>query len=197
MPRVGLTPTGVVVAAAELIDELGVQGLSMGVLAGRLGVKPPSLYKHVDGLADVVHRIAVQATTDLADEIRDATQGKAGSDALPAAAKAMRAYFARHPGCAAVANSVRPAGPDDPIIEARERVLQSYAAVLSGYDLDPVQQVHAVRLLRSVLHGFTALEADDGFQMSTSVDDSFAWMIDLIDRGLQAAPAPGSPSGEG
>jgi Bacterial regulatory proteins, tetR family len=41
----------VVAAAAGLADEIGYQGVTMGLLADRLGVRPPSLYKHVSGLA--------------------------------------------------------------------------------------------------------------------------------------------------
>lgn len=191
MPRAGLTPTAVTAAAAELLDEVGATGLSMGLLAERLGVKAPSLYKHVDSIADLVHRIAIQAADELADAIRDAIAGKAGSEALAAGAQAMRAFFAAYPGRAAAASSARPSGPEDPIIKARSRVLESYAAVLSGYRLDAVQQVHAVRMLRSVLQGFTELEAADGFQFDTSTDVSFDWMVALIDRGLRDAASAG------
>jgi len=47
----------------------------MGLLADRLGVKTPALYNHVTGQAHLVHRIAILATTELADAIREATQG--------------------------------------------------------------------------------------------------------------------------
>jgi len=187
MPRAGLNPEVVTAAAAELLDEVGPDGMTMGMLAERLGVKTPSLYKHVESIADLVHRIAIQAALEVADSVRDATQGKAGSEALAAMAQAMRVYFTQHPGRAAAANSALPAGPDDPILEARARVLESYAAVLSGYGLDPDQEVHAVRMLRSALQGFTELEATDGFQFDTSIDQSFQWMIDLIDAGLRTA----------
>lgn len=192
MPRAGLTPEAVTAAGADLIDELGADGLSMGLLAERLGVKAPSLYKHVDGIADLEHRIAVQAANDLADAIRDATQGKAGSDALAAAAQAMRAFFVDHPGRSAVANRIRANDPGDPINAARGRVLESYAAVLSGYRLDSVQEVHAVRMLRSALQGFAALEAGDGFQFEVSIDESFEWMVELLDQGLQTVAKIGS-----
>lgn len=38
-----------------------------------------------------------------------------------------------------------------------------------------------------MLHGFATLEAAGGFQMNTDIDDSFAWMITFVDRGLRAA----------
>ena len=66
MPRVGLTGDDVVIAAAGLADEIGFGAVTMGLLADRLGVRPPSLYKHVGGLADLQHRLATLAMTELA-----------------------------------------------------------------------------------------------------------------------------------
>jgi AcrR family transcriptional regulator len=161
----------------------------MGLLAERLGVKTPSLYKHVDSLADLTHRIAVLAMTEVGDALRDATQGRAGSDALTAAAQAMRTYVKEHPGRYSAANGARPTGPDDPLIPAANRVLASLSAVLRGYQLDPSQEIHALRMLRSMLHGFATLEVAGGFAFDTDIDDSFTWMVNLIDQGLQSAQA--------
>jgi AcrR family transcriptional regulator len=189
MPRPGLTPAAVAEAGAALVDEVGFDQLSMGLLAERLGVKTPSLYKHVTGQADLAHRIAVLATGEVADAIRDAIQGRAGSDALAAGAQAMRRYVREHPGRYAASNAARSTGPDDPLLPAAERVLASWAAMLHGYQLDPGEEIHAMRMLRSVLHGFATLETADGFQIDASVDDSFRWMIDFMDHGLKATVA--------
>ncbi|EQD72788.1 transcriptional regulator, partial [mine drainage metagenome] len=35
--------------AERMADELGLSRLTMAALSGRLGVRQPSLYKHVDG----------------------------------------------------------------------------------------------------------------------------------------------------
>lgn len=186
MPRAGLTPTVVTEAAAALVDEVGFDQLSMGLVAQRLAVRTPSLYKHVGGHADLVHRIAVLAATELGDVLRDATQGRAGTDALVAAAQAMRTYVTTHPGRYAAGNSVNPSGPDDPLAHAIDRMLGSFSAVLRGYDLDADDEVHALRMLRSMLHGFANIEADGGFRFDTDIDDSFLWMVDLIDAGLRS-----------
>jgi len=184
MPKAGLAPASVTEAGAALVDEIGFENLSMGLLAERLGVKTPSLYKHVVSQADLAHRIAVLAMTELADAIRDATQGRAGSEALLAGAHAMRTYVLEHPGRYAAGNAARPSGPDDPLVPAVSRVLASWAAMLHGYRLDPDQEIHALRMLRSILHGFASLEAIGSFQINTDVDESFTWMIGFIDEGL-------------
>jgi AcrR family transcriptional regulator len=200
MPRPGLSPAAVAEAGAALADEVGFDQLSMGLLAERLGVKTPSLYKHVTGQADLAHRIGVLAMGEAADAIRDAIQGRAGSDALAAGAHAMRKYVREHPGRYAASNAARSTGPDDPLLPAAERVLASWAAMLHGYQLGPGEEIHAMRMLRSVLHGFATLETADGFQIDASVDESFRWMIDFMDHGLKAtvaarsAPTPDAPA---
>jgi len=186
MPKAGLAPTSVTEAGAALVDEIGFENLSMGLLAERLGVKAPSLYKHVASQADLAHRIAVLAMSELADAIRDATQGRAGGEALVAGAHAMRTYVLEHPGRYAAGNAARPSGPDDPLVPAVGRVLASWAAMLHGYRLNPDQEIHALRMLRSLLHGFATLEAIGSFQINTNVDESFTWMIDFINQGLEA-----------
>ena len=193
MPRARLTPLSVTEAGAALIDEVGFENFSMGLLAERLGVKTPALYKHVTSQADLAHRIAIVSMAEFADAIRDAIQGRAGSDALAAGAQAMRTYVLEHPGryAAADAAAARPTGPDDPIIPAVERVVASWAAMLRGYHLDSSQEIHALRMLRSALHGFSTQEAASGFRFDASIDDSFTWMIAFLDRGLHAISSGG------
>ena len=194
MSRAGLAPAAVTEAGAMLVDESGFAQLSMGLVAERLGVKTPALYKHVTSQADLAHRIAVRAMAEFADAIRDAIQGRAGSDALAAGAQAMRTYVLQHPGQYAAGDAAsRPTGPDDPIIPAVQRVVASWAAMLRGYHLDSSQEIHALRMLRSVLHGFSTLEAAGGFQIDASVDDSFTWMITFLDHGLHAITTSSTP----
>jgi AcrR family transcriptional regulator len=199
MPRSRLTPASVTAAGAALVDEIGFDQLSMGLLAGRLGVKTPSLYKHVTSQADLAHRIAVLAATELSDAVRDATQGRAGREALIAGAQAMRTYVKEHPGRYAAGNAARPAGPEDPLIPAIDRMLASWAAMLRGYRLDSSQEIHALRMLRSILHGFATLEVAGGFQIDADVDDSFTWITSFIDHGLLATTtaAPPAPAAAG
>ncbi|MDQ2850169.1 MAG: WHG domain-containing protein [Actinomycetota bacterium] len=185
MPRAGLVSATVTEAGAVLADEVGFAHLSMGLLAQRLMVKTPSLYKHVDSLGDLSHRIGVLAMTQLGDAVREATQGRAGRDALIAAAGAMRAYVKEHPGRYAAANAARSPRPQDPLNAASDRLLASLTAVLHGYHLEPGQEIHALRTVRSALHGYVTLEAASGFQYDTDIDDSFTWMITLIDHGLR------------
>ena len=190
MPRAGLSRDDVVAAAAELIDEIGYHELTMGLLAQRLGVRAPSLYKHVDGLADLQHRVATLAMTELGDAVRDAMQGRAGRDALTALLTATRAYVTAHPGRYTATIGAEFTGPDDPLLAASARVIDSIAAVLRGYGVGEAEMVHAIRTIRCTLHGFAALQASNGFRWTGDPDETFDWMIAFIDRGLRAIRTP-------
>ena len=191
MPRAGLTSDDVVTAAAGLADEIGYQQLTLGLLAQRLGVRAPSLYKHVDSLADLQHRIATLAMTELGEAVRDAMQGRAGIDALSALLTATRAYVTAHPGRYTATIGAEFTGPGDPLLTASTRVLASIAAVLRGYGIGDDEMDHAIRTIRCTIHGFAALQASNGFQWSGDPDESFDWMIRFIDSGLRATPDTG------
>jgi AcrR family transcriptional regulator len=185
VPRVGLTTQDVATAAAGLADEIGYANLTMGLLADRLGVRSPSLYKHVDGLADLQHRVATLAMTELGEVIRDAVQGQAERDALAAMMTAVRAYVTAHPGRYAATVGAEVESPDDLLLRASTRVIDSIAAVLAGYGIGAGEMTHAIRAIRSTMHGFAMLEVSRGFQWDADPDESFGWMISFIDRGLR------------
>ena len=189
MPRAGLSTDQVVAAGANLADEIGFPALTLAVLAERLGVKPPALYKHVESLADLQHRIAVLGMCEFGDAVRDALQGKAGLDALTAMFTALRGYVERHPGRYSATIGAQFHGDDDPLYVAGLRVINSIRAVLSGYGIAPHDLDHAIRSLRCTLHGFAMLQAADAFQWSNDPDESFTWMIKFADAGLHAIGA--------
>jgi AcrR family transcriptional regulator len=182
VPRVGLDPAAVVAAGAALADEVGFAGLTMGLLAERLGVRTPSLYKHIAGQDDLNRRIAALALDEAAGAIGTAIQGYAGREALAAAARAFRDYVLAHPGrYAATIGLVA----DDSLVAAGSRALEAFRAVLRSYPIKPADVDHALRTVRSLLHGFATLQSAGGFQWSADVDESFEWLIDFADRGLR------------
>ena len=189
MPRTGLAARDVVRAGAEIADQRGYDQLTLGLVAERLGVRAPSLYKHVEGLSDLQHRIATLAMTELGETARDAVAGRAGRDALGALAWAVRGFVAAHPGRYMATIGAEPTGPDDPLLAASTRVIEVISAVLRGYRIGDEAMVHAIRAVRCTLHGFAMLQATNGFQWDADIDVSFERLIDFMDGGLRGKPA--------
>ncbi|WP_046504157.1 TetR/AcrR family transcriptional regulator [Streptomyces odonnellii] len=174
-----------VAAGAALADEVGLANLTMGLPATRLGVRTPSLYKHVGGQEDLNRRIAALALSEAADAVGSAVQGYAGRDALAAAALAFRAFVLEHPGRYAATLGMEPSGPQDSLATAGRRLLDAFTTVLRGYNIEEPDVNHALRMLRSLCHGFATLQAANGFQWSTAIDESFDWLITFTDQGLR------------
>lgn len=187
MPRAGLDTATVVAAGAALADEVGAADLTMGALAQRLGVRPPSLYKHVASQDDLERRIAALALDEITDAVGLAVQGLAGREALSAAMRTFRRQVVEHPGRYLVGFGLAPRTDDEPLARARVRQQEVVGAVLRAYAVPAQDVVHAQRAIRSVMHGFASIQAANGFQLGVDVDDSYAWLVDLLDRVLSEA----------
>ena len=74
-------------AARELVETKGVDGLTMRAVAEQLGIRAPSLYKHVQGKADLELAVMVSALEELAAALEAAAGGHAswwsGSVGIP------------------------------------------------------------------------------------------------------------------
>jgi len=182
VPRAGLTEARVVDEAEQIADELGLSRLTLAALAKRLGVRQPSLYKHVDGMDSLQRSIALRAKNELADTLARATVGRSRRDAITAMSHAYRAWALEHPGRYAAAQ--RAAAPGDIDVEAADRAVVGIVSdVLAGYDLGGDDVIDAIRALRAALHGFVALETTGGFGLPVDIDRSFERLV----RGLEAA----------
>jgi AcrR family transcriptional regulator len=166
----------VVAEAERLADEGGLAQLTLAALALRLGVRQPSLYKHIDGLPGLRRSIAVRAKLELTDVLGSAAVGRSRDDAVVALADAYRAWALAHPGRYQAAQ--RAPDPDDAEDQAASRAaVQICTDVLAGYGLAGDDAVDAVRALRSAIHGFVTLEAGGGFGLPVAVDRSYHRLV--------------------
>jgi len=158
--RVGLDQAAVVEAAAKLVDEEGIEQLSLSHLAKHLGVRTPSLYNHVTGLPGLKHDLALYCLRDLIDLITRATVGKSRSEAIIALANAYRSYAREAPGRYAL--TLAPDAGDQEVQALAQQTVDVLRAVLAPYRLGEEEAIHAIRSLRSIVHGFISLEVAGG-----------------------------------
>ncbi|MEV0455065.1 TetR/AcrR family transcriptional regulator [Catellatospora methionotrophica] len=186
MPRAGLSTQAVVQAAVEVIDEHGADALTLAAVASRCGVAAPSLYKHVGSLAELKIQVGVRVLHELADRFAAAAMGRSGPDAITALMHAYRAYVAAHPARYAVM-------PVDPLhhpalAAAGIRQLEVIQAALRPWQLDAAAQVHTIRRLRVIAHGFASLESAGGFGLPDDLDETYQQLIDTFLDSLPTHP---------
>jgi AcrR family transcriptional regulator len=190
MPRAGLSRQAVTDLAVRVVAESpeGLDGLTLAAVASRAGVAAPSLYKHVDSLADLRRSVALLALQELVRRTALATVGLTGPDALRALGRAVREYARESPGLYAAAQ-VAPDPADrsgSALAAAGADAVAVISAVLRGFGLPEPALVDAVRATRAAVHGFVVLESHHGFGLPDDVDRSFEALLDVLVAGLSA-----------
>jgi AcrR family transcriptional regulator len=184
--RVGIDRDAVVRAAAKIADAEGWDALTLARVAGKLRVRSPSLYNHVGGLEALRRELKLLVMRELNTALTRATIGKSRDDAVRALAAAYRAFVKRHPGTYAATMVAAP--KNDPAVEAAAgHLVETCLSVLSGYGLDRREGIHAIRAMRSAVHGFAALEIAGGFGIPLDVDKSFDWLVSSLLKGLSSS----------
>jgi AcrR family transcriptional regulator len=196
MPRAGLSTDAVVDVALALVDEKGVEALSLAAVADRAGVAAPSLYKHVGSLAALRDLMAVKVMRQMTGIFTGVIMGRSGDEAVAALMRAYRAFVLAHPGRYALLpldplhrNERDPQQRDelhrDGIAEASREMLDVFIAVMRGYGLEASAATHAIRRLRATVHGFADLEIGGGFGLPEDIDETYHGLIDMVLRSLR------------
>ena len=81
----------------ELADANGFEAVTLAAVAEKLGIRIPSLYNHVDGLAGLRSLMSLWAVRELDDLLRRAAVGNAGADAILSMADSLPRLRARAP----------------------------------------------------------------------------------------------------
>src|ERR1700712_5081023 len=189
MPRAGLTRDRVAEEAAVLADEVGLGKLTLAALASRLGVRQPSLYKHIDSMAGLHRDIAVHAKRELGEVLARCSVGRSGGDAISAMSHAYRDWALQHPARYAASN-LMPAPGDLEDEAVSVSAIQVIADVLTAYHLEGDDAVDAIRAFRSTLHGFVSYETAGAFRWGADVNRSFERLI----HGFIVALTHGEPA---
>jgi AcrR family transcriptional regulator len=183
VPRAGLSPDAVIDAASALADGEGVEAVTLARLASELGVRPPSLYKHVAGLDAIRRALAVRGIAEASRRLQRATIGKSRDAALFALAHAYWQFARDRPGLYAA--SLRAAKPGEKdVAAAGDALLGTVLAVLAGYGVRNSDALHATRGLRAIIHGFVSLDAAGGFRLKLDLDESFHRLLAAFARDL-------------
>lgn len=181
--RHGITPEVIADAAAAIADREGIGAVSLARLAAMLGIKPPSLYKHVDGLDAILAMLTRRGLAEANARLQRATVGRSRNDALIALAHAYWDFARERPGLYAASLRPIPAGDREAAI-AGEALLGTLSAVLAGYGLAGDEARHAMRGFRAIIHGFVSLDATGAFRLRGDLAVSFDRLLAAFARDL-------------
>ncbi|HCT77040.1 MAG TPA: TetR family transcriptional regulator [Micromonosporaceae bacterium] len=165
-------------AALSIIDERGLDALTLAAVASRTGVAAPSLYKHIGSLGELRELVSVRLLEEMAERFTAVAIGRSRDDAVAALMREYRAFVMESPNRYA-------AMPSDPLHDpalavAGMKLLNVILAVLRGYGLEKEAAIHATRCLRVIVHGFADIEASGGFGLPEDLDESYEQLIRMF-----------------
>jgi AcrR family transcriptional regulator len=142
--------------AATILEEEGVDAVTMREVATRMGIRAPSLYKHVRGKDDIVAGLQQRALVGMAQHLSDVPSG------LAELAEAYRSWAMAHPRLYDVATG-RPLARDriSPGVEAA-----AAAPIVAAAGGDE----HLARALWAMAHGLVDLELSGRFPPGADLD---------------------------
>ena len=186
------SPAAIVSIAREVLERDGLEAVTMATVAARVGVKPPSLYKHVRDRSDLVRLVLADTARELTRALDAATRRSSDPrDRVHRIAVAYRRFARRHPRATALLFADLGSdlvSPLDDLTAAARPVLDA-ATLLVGTD----RALASARVLTAFVHGFTSMEAAGAFRLGGSVNEAFETGLDALIAGLaDSGTTPGA-----
>lgn len=181
----GIMPSPVKTSSAEivsvawrLLEAEGLPSLTMQNVAAQVGVRAPSLYKHVENRGELIRLVAEAALRDLLERLTGATS-------LAGLAETLRAFGYEHPGAFQL---VMAPGAGVPVArrEATEAAAQPILDATRAVCGD-AKALDAARTLTAWATGFILMETRGGFRLEGDIDQ--AWRFGL-ERTIDAITRP-------
>ena len=154
-----LNKARIVDGAFALLDEVGIDGLTVRALASRLGVKAPALYWHFDSKQSLLDEMGTEVTRRIGATL-DGLHDLELSAAVRSYAMAMRSEYLKHRDGARTFSGTRLTDPS--VLRSQERSLASWTH--QGFALQQV--VDCFEIITSFVVGFV-IEEQERVQSTT------------------------------
>ena len=165
--RKPLSRERILATALELVDEQGIEALSMRKLGQSLGYEAMSLYNHVANKDDLLDGILDLVLAEMEPPAPDG-----GLPAIRAAALSAHEALKRHPWAATMLMSPR-------IRPARIQHMEALLASLRNTGLSAETTYHAYHVLDAHIIGFSLWASTHG-KMPEDIEDVRAWFDEMI-----------------
>ncbi len=173
MPK-GITREKVVAAALELLNEKGLEGVTVRALAERLDVRAPALYWHLRNKQELLDEMSTTVLRRILDVLPTSSSG--WREDLAAHAHALRAEYLRHRDGARIFSGARLTDP-----ELLVRVKESWYRHWTEAGLTLLEADDAIDVVVAFVVGFVIeeqerLQSADADPTRYSLAERDAWL---------------------
>jgi AcrR family transcriptional regulator len=173
----------VVNKAAEIADEIGLERLTITLLAERLTVRPPSIYNHVKNLDDLYNQLTYKGIRDLQAILESSLLHTDEDQRLAAMSKAVRDFARQNPTlflCASRNFSLSSQEFDVATAGLMTVIDSGFSTLQLGAEKSQFSQL----FLRCLINGFISLEANNALGPVQDTDALFDSMVEMATRAI-------------
>jgi AcrR family transcriptional regulator len=169
-----------IASARAFIEMQGVDGLSLEEVATASGLAPETFALRFPDRPALINAVRDSLFRELASDLHKAESDASPHEAILGMGAAYRAFAFRY---ARVYQRVTPSGED-----ASSSALEILWPIIDTFRrlIGPDRALLATRTLISFLHGFAVMEANDNFQLTGSIDDTFEFGLNAVVDGIRA-----------
>jgi AcrR family transcriptional regulator len=160
----GITRERIVAAALELLNEKGMDALTVRALASRLGVGAPALYWHVHNKQELLDEMSTVVMRRVTEALSAIPSGADWRDDMAAYARVLRSEYLLHRDGARIFSGTRISDPD--VVRAKEPWLARLTA--AGFTLTEADD--ALDVVTAFVVGFVIEEQERGQSSDTDPD---------------------------
>lgn len=184
MARAGLDRNIIIARTAQLANEIGLENITLKLIAKEFGVQTPSLYNHIRSLEDLKKQLMLYGWKQMEEKIIRAVCGVSGYDALREICYVFYDYAVANPG---VFNAMLWYNrfEDEETREATDDLYQIIFKVMEFMKISQDNANHLIRTFRSFLEGFALLVNNGAFGNPISIKKSFDLSVDVLLAGVK------------
>lgn len=150
----GITREGIVAAALTVLDERGIEGVTVRAVAAELNVKAPALYHHVSSKQDLLDEMGTEVQRRVVHAVVSRPPASNWLDDLVAYGRALRAEYLQHRDGARTFSGTLITDPE--VLRAGEPLLRCWGT--AGVSL--TDAADAVDFITSFVVGFVIEEQE-------------------------------------
>lgn len=176
-----LTKQDVIAAAIACLEKNGELPLGVNRVARELNIKPPAIYKHLDGNAGLRRAVALAIWRNYLTTCRQQTDGITEPQVLfRVSAHATRNFARSHPALYTVMMQyqMRPTDPEE--AEIIQDSLHFFQKALQLYELSYDSLIDVMRMVNAAIYGFIIREQSELMTLDRSSEASYEVMLEAL-----------------
>lgn len=175
----------IIKTSADIANRIGLDNLSLKIIAEELNIKSPSLYNHISSLDEVKQKLMVYGWHEMEEKMLESAIGVSGYDALKNMCNVFYDYATTNKGVFTAMlwyNKYENNEKD----EATTRLFSIVFKVMKPLNITDENINHIIRTLRSFLEGFSLLVNNNAFGNLVSIRESFDLSLEIIMNGIKS-----------